>query len=62
MVTDEYLEAVALGLFALDAPLLTPSVEAAWRRLQEDDRRRYVARARFVLSYADPTALGAGRG
>ena len=59
-MNDEYLDAVALGLHALESKLWEAPT-ATWRRLTDGERARYRARARFVLSYADESALQAGR-
>jgi hypothetical protein len=59
-MTDDYLNAVALGFYALDAPVLSNPADG-WPNLDERRRELYRAKARFVLSYADPTALAAGR-
>ncbi len=58
-ITDKFLADVAYGLFALTAPM--SGQLAAWLAMSEQERAKYRARARFILSYADPDALQAGR-
>lgn len=60
-MTDEYLMAVAFGMYALTVPLAGFDYVSAWAAMTDDQRAPYVARARFVLSWADPSALDAGR-
>lgn len=47
-------EAVGFGLFVLGAPLFADH-RGAWRRLARQERDRFIAHARFVLSYRDGT-------
>jgi hypothetical protein len=54
------LDGVALGLYALQSKLFDSPTDE-WQRLSRGERERYRCRARFVLSYVDPTALEAGR-
>lgn len=54
------LEAVAFGLYALQSSLWEDP-RTGWRQMPEGEQAKFRARARFVLSYADETALKAGR-
>ena len=63
MITDEFLERVAVGLFALRRPVFEPlSAKDRFRALDDRDKERFRADARFVLSYADDTVPNMARG
>ena len=61
-ISDEFLERVSVGLFALTQPVDALDAKDRWRALPAGEQSKFRAKARFVLSYADDSALIAGRG
>lgn len=52
MVNDEFVEAVAKGIYFLDVPLMdTYSHDNDWERMIQKEKDLYIAKAKFVLTY-----------
>lgn len=49
---EQFIERTAFGMFSLEAPILLDH-EEMWRSLDDKERSAWLAKARFVLSYAE---------